>query len=168
MSFQPRKKPAFSTRSWLLVNFEAYDIDIYSKLFFSILFMENLFKYQDLSVKSKMSKIGMKDSDQIFSGYRVPVFVFIVIKVCDLPICIFSVNIVNYDYLICFYVNILAYIIIFVFSVLNMEMYWTYSLLMTCRPPSKVAILGFWSKKMRNVLKPMKTNFPIYIFLRNG
>ena len=30
-------------------------------------------------------------------------------------------------------------------------------------PSSKVAKLGFWSKKMHNVLKPMKNNFPIFI-----
>ena len=29
-------------------------------------------------------------------------------------------------------------------------------------PPSKVAGLGFWSKKMCNVLKPMKNNFPFF------
>ena len=26
----------------------------------------------------------------------------------------------------------------------------------------KVAKLGFWSKKMRNVLKPIQNNFPIF------
>ena len=34
------------------------------------------------------------------------------------------------------------------------------------QPPtlSKVAKLGFWSKKMRNVIKPVKNNFSIFIF----
>ena len=34
--------------------------------------------------------------------------------------------------------------------------------------PSKVAKLGFLSKKMHNDMKPMKNNFPDFHFLRNG
>ena len=35
-------------------------------------------------------------------------------------------------------------------------------------PLSKVAIVCFWLKKMRNVLKPMITRFSNFLFLRYG
>ena len=33
--------------------------------------------------------------------------------------------------------------------------------------PSKVAKLGFWSKKLRNIMKPVKKQFYDFYFLRN-
>ena len=35
-------------------------------------------------------------------------------------------------------------------------------------PPSKVAILSFWPKKLRNVLEIMKNKFSDFQFLRYG